>query len=97
MNVRRVHYPTQIRETNIRKRAPYHFKLAINPPRYSRDRLFPANSTLKFCNFADEIGRSNRHGGKGPGQKGTTIALFYRRLSKIIILSAAAARISLIP
>lgn len=60
------------------------------------DRLFPTNSTLKFCNFADEIGRSNRHGGKGPGQKGATIALFHRCLSKIIILSAAV-RISLIP
>lgn len=35
-------------------------------------------------------------GGKGPGQKGATIALFHWRLSKIIILSAVA-RISLIP
>jgi len=77
-----------------KKWVPYHFKLVINPSRH--DRLFPTNSTLKFCNFADEIRRSNRRSRKDLGQKGASIALFHWRLSKIIILSVEA-RISLIP
>lgn len=60
------YYLTQIREN--KKQNPYHFKLMIIHATINR--LFPTNSTLKFCNFADEIGRLNCRGGKGPEQKG---------------------------